>query len=91
VFYLIYFLLFGPVTYVSLFICSLRAKLRFTRSLLTKKEKTVFFLLCGKQAKIDALIFLIFYCVSSILSATGWGLSAVSGQNYVLPSLCLPT
>jgi hypothetical protein len=28
--------------------------------LLAKKEKTVFFLLCGKQAKINALIFLIF-------------------------------
>jgi hypothetical protein len=30
-------------------------------SLLTKKVKTGFFLLCGKQAKINALIFLIFY------------------------------
>jgi hypothetical protein len=47
--------------------------------LLTKKEKTAFFLLCSKQAKINTLIFLIFYCISSILTATGWGLSAVSG------------
>jgi hypothetical protein len=39
--------------------------------LMTKKEKTGFFLLCSKQAKINALIFLIFYCTSSILSATG--------------------
>jgi hypothetical protein len=52
--------------------------------LLTKKEKTGFFLLRGKQAKINALISPIFYCVSSILSATGWGLSAVSPP-------CLPT
>ncbi|WP_238712112.1 hypothetical protein [Tenebrionibacter intestinalis] len=29
--------------------------------LLTKKEKTGFFLLRGKQAKINALIFVIFY------------------------------
>jgi ABC-type proline/glycine betaine transport system permease subunit len=45
---------------------------------LTKKEKAGFFLLRGNQAKINALIFLIFYCISSILSATGWGLSEVS-------------
>ncbi|MBK4716085.1 MULTISPECIES: hypothetical protein [Tenebrionibacter/Tenebrionicola group] len=43
-----------------------------------KEGKTGFFLLCGKQAKINALILLIFYCVSSILSASGWGLSAAS-------------
>ncbi|MBK4716010.1 hypothetical protein JJB97_11885 [Enterobacterales bacterium BIT-L3] len=49
--------------------------------LLTKKEKTGFFLLCGKQAKINVLIFRIFSCVSSILSATGWGLSAVSAAH----------
>ncbi|MBV4412005.1 hypothetical protein J0B02_04020 [Enterobacteriaceae bacterium YMB-R22] len=47
---------------------------------MTKKEKTGFFLLCGKQAKINALIFLIFYCTSSFLSATGWGLPAVSAN-----------
>jgi hypothetical protein len=46
---------------------------------LTKKENTGVSLLRGdKQAKINSLIFLIFYCISSILSATGWGLSAVS-------------
>jgi hypothetical protein len=48
---------------------------------LTKKEKTGFFLLCGKQAKINALIFLIFYCTSTILSAAGWGLPAVSAKS----------
>jgi len=32
--------------------------------LLTKKEKTWFFLLCGKQLKINELIFLIFYWVA---------------------------
>jgi hypothetical protein len=30
--------------------------------LLAKKEKMVFFLLCGKQAKINALIFLFLLC-----------------------------
>jgi hypothetical protein len=38
---------------------------------LTKKEKTIFFFVCGKQVKVNPLIFLVFYCVSSILSATG--------------------
>jgi hypothetical protein len=52
---------------------------------LTKKEKTGFFLLCSKQAKINALIFLVFYCNSSILTATGWGLSAVSKGGDLPP------
>jgi len=37
----------------------------------TKKEKAWFFLLYGEQPKINELIFLIFYLVVSILSATG--------------------
>ncbi|MBV4413161.1 hypothetical protein J0B02_10095 [Enterobacteriaceae bacterium YMB-R22] len=48
---------------------------------MAKKEKTEFFLLCSKQAKINALIFPIFYCVSSILPATGWFVSSLSAAN----------
>jgi hypothetical protein len=52
-----------------------------------KREKTVFFLFCGKQAKINALIFL-FYCVSSILSVKGWGLPAVLAWHDAMLFYC---
>ncbi|MBK4715168.1 MULTISPECIES: hypothetical protein [Tenebrionibacter/Tenebrionicola group] len=55
--------------------------------LLAKKGKTVFFLFCGKQAKINALIFL-FYCVSSILSVKGWGLPAVLAWHDAMLFYC---
>jgi len=45
--------------------------------LLTKKEKTWFFLLCGKQAKINGLIFLVIYSVRSLRNAFASGLSSV--------------
>jgi hypothetical protein len=67
--------------------------------LLAKKEKTEFFLLCGKQAKINALIFLIFYCapppvcdrlgfVSSLTGAYGARrIVGKEGKNGFFPSL----
>jgi hypothetical protein len=45
---------------------------------LTKKQKREFSFFSGKQAKINVLIFLIFSCISAILSTTGWELSVVS-------------
>jgi len=49
--------------------------------LLTKKEKAWFFLLCGQQAKINELIFLVIYSVRSWGNSFALGLSSVSGQQ----------
>jgi hypothetical protein len=69
-----------PVRYWLAFLLGLHA---LNQQALTKKEKTGgFFLFCGKQMKTNALVLLIFYCISSILSTTGWGLSAVSNACY---------
>ncbi|MCT4704561.1 hypothetical protein MUA03_01375 [Enterobacteriaceae bacterium H16N7] len=41
--------------------------------MLTKKEKAWFFLLCGKQAKINELIFLVIYSVRSLRNSFAVG------------------
>jgi len=46
-------------------------------TVLTKKEKAWFFLLCGYQPKINELIFLVFYLVRSVRLSNVLGLSSV--------------